>query len=81
MDLTTLFTIIGGFVAVLAVMITFFLNLYSKIDDVKDLLNSKLENFKDVVQEEIKDFHGRLERQDAELKAFIRGSYRKFKKY
>ena len=49
MDLTTLLTIIGSFLAVSGIMIALFLHLYSKMDSLISSINI-----------EMRDFHGRL---------------------
>ncbi|MFO7881206.1 MAG: hypothetical protein R6U52_01550 [Kosmotogaceae bacterium] len=49
MDLVTLMTIVGCFAAVIAVMITLFLYLGSKSDNIQTS-----------IYQEMKDFHGRL---------------------
>ena len=49
MELTTILTIIGSFLAVSGIMIALFLHLYSKMDNLISSINV-----------EMRDFHGRL---------------------
>lgn len=59
----------------LGTTITLFLHSDSKMDEYrKEALNLRNE-----MLQESKDFHGRLERQDAELKAFLMNQYTKNK--
>jgi len=56
MDLITILTIIGCFSAMTAVMITLFLHLANKIDNIQTSIHQEMCDFHNA----IKDFHGRL---------------------
>jgi hypothetical protein len=45
--------------------------LKSDMKTFESRIDSKLDKWHDDIQKEMKDFHGRLEKQDAELKAHI----------
>lgn len=49
MDLATILTILGSFLATCGIMISLFIHLYSKIDTIQAAIHL-----------EMKDFHGRL---------------------
>jgi hypothetical protein len=60
MDITTLLTIIGGFVTTLGVTIGLFIYLANKIDTKIDNLQNMMYNEMKDFHNAIKEFHGRL---------------------
>lgn len=67
MDLGIIISIVGSAIAIVGVVIALFLwNRSEACADRRDLGSIIL-----AIQEEMKDFHGRLEKQDAEFKAYL----------
>jgi len=56
MDLATILTILGSFLATCGIMISLFIHLYSKIDNIQMSIHQEMIDFHSA----IKDFHGRL---------------------
>lgn len=75
MDLILILTIVGSNI-VLALMslgttITLFLWARSEARADQQEIREEFRHFSNMMAQEVKDFHGKLERQDAEFKAFL----------
>lgn len=62
---------------VIAVLATIIIGIVGSIAGIVIPLHLSLKHSVDAIQQEIKDFHGRMERQDAEFKAFMKAEEQK----
>lgn len=56
----------------IAVLATIIIGIVGSVAGIVIPLHLSIKNSVDAIQQEIKDFHGRMERQDAEFKAFLK---------
>jgi len=62
---------------VIAILATIIIGIIGSVAGIVIPLHISLRGTVDAIQQEMKDFHGRMERQDAEFKAFMREEEKK----